>query len=282
MLVFVIVQVVGLALFVTISLNYWAEDDIDATSLPLASRLIDPKIHENRDATEWENISGFIEESDEDANYSIQIEVISHSPKLPLPSNGNVNALKSGEGEQTETEPQWMDTGPKNPKVIPTQMILSSIIKSGESSSTVESTSLVGSDIIIDEQESESNQPVFSPENLVARPETEEFIQELQLPKSSLSPEQDIVKHNEDDDDEVKAVLESPLNPDLEPSSTTPMPPSPEAEVVLVKVIKGKHPERKLSHNQLVSVVFQVFLMGFNAVGSFIYVGVLLIHLTTL
>jgi len=42
------------------------------------------------------------------------------------------------------------------------------------------------------------------------------------------------------------------------------------------------HPPQKMSHNQLASLVFQILLVGFNAVGTIIYTTVLIFHLMTL
>jgi hypothetical protein len=220
LLVFVIVQIISLGLFITISLNYW-EDDVEPLQ-PVASHLIDPKLSPHLD----DMYSS--EESNEP--YGIKIEIISHSSQPPSqpPEILKLDCVDDFDAMKKEITP------------LPPPM----------------ANLLSESFEFIDESEPFLMSP--SPENLVNRPETEEVFNTEPTPP----------------DDEVKAVLENPLDIDLDPTTTTPMPP----EVIVIK----KVPQSKLSHNQLVTVVFQVFLLGFNAVGSIIYTLVLILHLTSL
>ncbi|OXA40561.1 uncharacterized protein LOC110860534 [Folsomia candida] len=300
LLVFVIVQVISLALFITISLNYWDDENhSNGERLPVAaSRLVDPRSipiqSSSSDPDQLYEVVGSDEDSGE--SYSINIEVFSHPPEVHhsgtldivtqrprvQPVNFNSNNLNNGDeiggGGGGDDVSKSSGSGPEN-------LIIRTATNSTEVTTTTESP--IGFDVITatttgrDYSSSSSSNGDDGVVRIV-HDDGREFLTYPSAPQSMLlEPESDPTSPTFGD--EFTAVLEPPT---LLPPITTPMPrPADpvEPDVVLVKVVRGgKVAERKLSHEQLVTLVFQVLLVGFNAVGSVLYVGVLIVHLTTL
>lgn len=293
-------QVISLALFITISLNYWDDENhSNGERLPVAaSRLVDPRSipiqSSSSDPDQLYEVVGSDEDSGE--SYSINIEVFSHPPEVHhsgtldivtqrprvQPVNFNSNNLNNGDeiggGGGGDDVSKSSGSGPEN-------LIIRTATNSTEVTTTTESP--IGFDVITatttgrDYSSSSSSNGDDGVVRIV-HDDGREFLTYPSAPQSMLlEPESDPTSPTFGD--EFTAVLEPPT---LLPPITTPMPrPADpvEPDVVLVKVVRGgKVAERKLSHEQLVTLVFQVLLVGFNAVGSVLYVGVLIVHLTTL